>query len=102
MGRRLLDRDRRRSGAGLSTRYARYGRSIPLRRSSIPIVMVVLSLTVPYPAIRWISIVVSALAVVFNLAGLPYAGWYDSFLIGVSFVFNALIVWYAWTWHTVA
>ena len=67
----------------------------------IPIVMVVLSLTVPYPAIRWISIVVSVLAVVFNLAGLPYTGWYDNFLIGVSFLFNALIIWYAWTWHAV-
>jgi len=67
----------------------------------IPIAMVVLSLTLPYPAIRWVTIVVSILAVVFNLAGLPYAGWYDNFLIGVSFVFNALIVWYAWTWHTV-
>ena len=64
----------------------------------VPIAMVVLSLTVPYPAIRWISIVVSVLAVLFNLAGLPYTGWYDNFLIGVSFVFNALIVWYAWKW----
>jgi hypothetical protein len=32
----------------------------------VPIFMVVLSLTVPYPAIRWISIVASALFVVFN------------------------------------
>jgi hypothetical protein len=23
---------------------------------------------------------------------------YDNFLIVVSFVFNALIVWFAWTW----
>ena len=37
----------------------------------VPIVMVVLSLTLPYPAIRWVSIVVSVLAVVFNLFGLP-------------------------------
>jgi len=64
----------------------------------VPIVMVVLSLTVPYPAIRWISVVASALFVVFNLAGLPYVGWYDNFLIAVSFVFNATIIWYAWTW----
>jgi len=34
----------------------------------IPIAMVVLSLTLPYHAIRWVSIVVSVLAVVFNLA----------------------------------
>ena len=64
----------------------------------VPIVMVVLSLTVPYPAIRWVSIVASALFVLFNLAGLPYVGWYDNLLIAVSFVFNGLIIWYAWTW----
>jgi hypothetical protein len=64
----------------------------------IPIVMVVLSLTLPYPAIGWANIVVAVLVVVFNLVGLPYVGWYDNFLIAVSFVFNALIVWYAWTW----
>jgi hypothetical protein len=64
----------------------------------IPIVMVVLSLTLPYPAIGWLSIVVAVLVVVFNLFGLPYPGLYDNFLIIVSFVFNALIVWYAWTW----
>lgn len=64
----------------------------------IPIVMVVLSLILPYPAIRWVSVVVAILAVVFNLFGLPYDGMYDNFLIIVSFVFNALIVWYAWKW----
>jgi len=64
----------------------------------IPIVMVVLSLILPYPAIRWVSIVVAILAVVFNLFGLPYDGMYDNFLIIVSFVFNGLIVWYAWKW----
>jgi hypothetical protein len=63
----------------------------------VPIIMVVLSLTVPYPAIRWVSIVASVLFVVFNIAGLPYVGWYDNFLIAVSFVFNGLIIWYAWT-----
>jgi hypothetical protein len=64
----------------------------------VPIVMVVLSLTLSYPAIRWVSIVVAVLAVVFNLFGLPYVGWYDNFLIIVSFAFNGLVVWYAWTW----
>lgn len=64
----------------------------------IPIVMVVLSLTLPYPAIGWVNIVVAVLVVVFNLFGLPYRGMYDNFLIVVSFVFNALIVWFAWTW----
>ena len=64
----------------------------------VPIIMVVVSLTVPYPAIRWVTIVASVLFVVFNIAGLPYVGWYDNFLIAVSFVFNGLIIWYAWTW----
>lgn len=64
----------------------------------IPIAMVVLSLILPYPAIRWVSIVVAVLAVVFNLFGLPYDGMYDNLLIIVSFVFNAMIVWYAWKW----
>jgi len=64
----------------------------------VPIIMVVLSLTLKYPAIRWVSIVVAILVVVFNLFGLPYPGAYDNFLIIVSFVFNALIVWYAWKW----
>ena len=64
----------------------------------IPIVMVVLTLTVKYPAIRWVNIIVPIFVVVFNLFGLPYKGAYDNFLIGVSFVFNALTVWYAWQW----
>ena len=64
----------------------------------IPIVMVVLTLTLKYPAIRWANIIVAILFVVFNLFGLPYKGAYDNFLIIVSFVFNALTVWYAWKW----
>ncbi|MCJ7709825.1 MAG: DUF6326 family protein [Chloroflexi bacterium] len=68
----------------------------------VPIVMVVLSLTLPFPAIGWVSIVVAALVVVFNLFGLPYPGLYDNFLILVSIVFNALTAWYAWTWVSTA
>ena len=64
----------------------------------VPIIMVVLTLTIPYPAIRWVNIVVAILVVLFNLAGLPYKGAYDNVLIAVSFVFNALTVWYAWRW----
>ena len=68
----------------------------------VPIVMLVLSLTLPYPLIGWLSIGVALLVVVFNLFGLPYPGLYDNFLIVVSFAFNALIVWYAWTWLSTA
>ena len=64
----------------------------------IPIVMVVLTLMLKYPAIRWVNIIVAILLFVFNLFGLPYKGAYDNFLIIVSFVFNALTVWYAWKW----
>jgi hypothetical protein len=64
----------------------------------IPIVMVVLTLTLKYPAIRWANIIVAIFFVVFNLFGLPYPGAYDNFLIIVGFVFNALTVWYAWMW----
>ena len=38
----------------------------------IPIVMVVLSLTLKHPAIRWVNIIVAIFLVVFNLVGLPY------------------------------
>ena len=64
----------------------------------IPIVMLVLNLTLKYPAIRWVNIIVAIFLVVFNIFGLPYPGAYDNFLIIVSFVFNALTVWYAWRW----
>ena len=64
----------------------------------IPIVMIVLTLTVKFPAIRWINIVAPIFLVLFNIAGLPYKGMYDNFLILVSFVFNALTIWYAWKW----
>jgi len=65
----------------------------------IPIVMLVLSLTLNYPAIRWISIVTAIGLLGFNLIGLPtYPSAYDKFLIAVGLVFNAVIVWYAWKW----
>lgn len=37
----------------------------------IPIVMVVLSLAVKYPLIRWITIIAAILLFLFNLVGLP-------------------------------
>ena len=65
----------------------------------IPIVMVVLTLTLKYPAIRWVSIVAAVILFVFNLVGLPtYPSAYDKFLIIVGLVFNVLTVGYAWKW----
>ena len=64
----------------------------------IPIVMVVLSLTLAYPAIRWVNVVAAAFLILFNIAGLPYPSAYDNFLIIVGFAFNGLTIWQAWTW----
>lgn len=64
----------------------------------LPIVMLVLNLTLSYPLIRWVNIIVAVFLVIFNLFGLPYPGIYDNFLIFVSFVFNALTIWFAWKW----
>jgi hypothetical protein len=68
----------------------------------VPIVMVVVSLVLPYPAVGWVTIAVAVLVAVFNVLGLPYPGLYDNFLIVVSLVFNALTAWYAWTWVSAA
>ena len=65
----------------------------------IPIFMVVLNLTLIYPAIRWVNIIVAIIFFGINIVGLPrYPGAYDKFLIIVSLVFNTLTVWYAWKW----
>jgi len=65
----------------------------------LPIIMVVLSLTLPHPVNRWVNIVLAVILFVFNLIGLPtYPSLYDKFLIVVGLVFNALTVWFAWKW----
>jgi hypothetical protein len=64
-----------------------------------PIIMVILSLTLGYPANRWANIIVGGFFFVFNLIGLPtYPSTYDRFLIAVSLVFNGMTIWYAWNW----
>ena len=65
----------------------------------IPIVMVVLSLTLKYPLIRWVTIIAAVTLFLFNLVGLPtYPSLYDKFLIAVGLGFNIVTVWYAWKW----
>jgi len=65
----------------------------------VPGVMVVLSLTLKAEANRWTNIIVGAFYTVYNLAGLSaYPSAYDKFLIFVSIVLTALIVWNAWKW----
>lgn len=68
----------------------------------IPIIMVVLTLIMGYPAIRWVNIGVAVFFFLFNIVGLPtYPGLYDKFLIVVGLGFNVLTVWYAWQWTEV-
>lgn len=64
-----------------------------------PILMVVLSLSLPQQANRWLNIIVAIFWLGFNLLGLPtYPSAYDRFLLIVSMFFNALTIWYAWQW----
>ena len=67
---------------------------------AIPIIMAVLSLTLPYNANRWANIIFSIFFFGFTLIWLlvkpPPA--YKIFLGSLGLVFNALIVWYAWKW----
>jgi hypothetical protein len=65
----------------------------------IPVLMVILSLTLPYKINRWGNMIVAAFFFLFNLVGLPtYPSAYDQFLIVVGLLFNLLTVWYAWKW----
>jgi hypothetical protein len=65
----------------------------------IPILMVLLSLILPYPVNRWVNIIVAVFFFIFNIIGLPtYPSAYDKFLIVVGLVFNSLTVWTAWNW----
>lgn len=65
----------------------------------LPIIMVFLSLTLPYKLNRWANIILAIFLFGFNLIGLPtYPSAYDQFLIIVGLVFNLLTIWYAWKW----
>ena len=66
---------------------------------TIPVVMIILSLTLNYPVNRWANIIVAILFFVYTLIGLPkYPSAYDKFLLTVSLGVNALTIWYAWKW----
>jgi hypothetical protein len=65
----------------------------------VPIVMLVLTLTLKGPALRWANIIIPIVVILFNLAGFSgYPGTYDRILLVASFVFNGLTIWYAWNW----
>ena len=65
----------------------------------IPIVMIIFTMTLDYPLIRWINIIAAGFLFIFNIAGLhTYPGVYDKFLIVVGLIFNVITIWYAWFW----
>ena len=64
----------------------------------IPILMIILTLILPYDVIRILTIITGVFLILFNLAGLPYKSLYDNLLIVVSIVFNIITVYYAWVW----
>ena len=69
----------------------------------IPIAMVVLTLMIPYPAIRWIGIAAAVILFLFNAVSVhTYPGHYDKLLIVVGLAFNLLTIWLAATWRTPA
>ena len=66
---------------------------------TIPVVMIILSLILPYNANRWANIIVAIFFFLYTLIGVSrYPSTYDRFLLIVTLVFNALTVWYAWNW----
>jgi len=64
----------------------------------IPIVMLFLSLTLPYSLNRWTNIIVAISLFGFNVMGLRGYSSVDKFLQIVGFIFNVLTIWYAFTW----
>lgn len=71
--------------------------AVPL--AVIQTLMIVFSLVGKPNVMRWANIIISVLYIVFNLGYLAEAnaGW--EFLLGIAYLlFNALIIYYAWTW----
>ena len=66
---------------------------------TIPVVMIILSLTLDYPLNRWSNIIAAILFFLYTLNGVRlYPSAYDRFLLIISLGVNALTVWYAWKW----
>jgi hypothetical protein len=66
---------------------------------SIPIIMVIATLTLDPQMSRIANIGLAGFFALFNLVGLPtYPGWYDRFMLVISIGFNLLTIWYAWNW----
>ena len=68
---------------------------------TIPVVMIILSLTLKSPVNRWANIIVAIFWILYNLVALlgkSYPSAYDNFLLVVALVINVLTVWFAWKW----
>jgi len=66
---------------------------------TIPVIMIILSLTLPHNANRWANIIVATFFFLYTIIGVgKYPSAYDKFLLLVSLVANALTIWYAWKW----
>jgi len=63
----------------------------------IPIVMVFLSLIIGFPANSYLNIIIASFMFFFNLLGLKGYKLYDQILLVISFIFNALTIYYATT-----
>jgi hypothetical protein len=63
-----------------------------------PVLMLVLTLTLQYPMIRWANIIVALLWIVFNLSSIQGYPLFNKLLMGMSMGFHVLIIWYAWKW----
>jgi len=64
----------------------------------IPILMVLLSLVLPYSENRTLNIIAAIFLLLFNLLGLPYKSVFDNFLILVGIGFNVITIIFAWNW----
>ncbi len=65
----------------------------------IPIIMIIMSLILPYSINRWANIFLAIFLFFFNVIGLQsYPSFYDKFLILVGLVFNVMTIFYAWNW----
>ena len=66
----------------------------------IPILMVILSLTLPYLMNRWTNIIVGIVFILFNVVTLvdSYESVFDNFLLIVGIGLNVMTVLYAWNW----
>jgi len=63
-----------------------------------PVVMIILSLTLPHNANRWANIIVAMVWIVLSLSMLNVYPLFNKVLMSMSMGFHVLIIWYAWKW----